>query len=60
MLKKIIFNAVIVIVLLMISVAIIKANKQKSAPQETVLSNSEKSMSNLSPREAKHYRVIEE
>jgi len=60
MIKKIIFNAVIVIVLLMIGVAIIKANKPKSGPSETVLSNPGKSVSNLSPREAKYYKVIEE
>lgn len=60
MIKKIIFNAVIVMVLLMIGAAIIKANKPKSDLSETVLTNSEKSASNLSPKEAKYYKVIEE
>ena len=60
MIKKIIFNAVIVMVLLIIGAAIIKANKPKSGLSETVLSGSGKAISNLSPKEAKYYKVIEE
>jgi len=60
MIKKIIFNAVIVMVLLMIGAAIIKANKPDSRALEPVLRNAEKLGSNLNTREAKYYRVIEE
>lgn len=67
MFKKIIFNLVIVVILIMIGSAIIKANKpkpnivkgnsniiQKSSAQESV------KKAGLDPREAKYYRVIEE
>lgn len=60
MLKKIIFNIVIVIVLIMIGTAIIKANKPKSNILKTNLNNIKEPKSNLTPIEAKYYRVIEE
>lgn len=60
MLKKIIFNIVIVIVLIMIGTAIIKANKPKKDVPKAALNNIEKQNSNLTPVEAKYYRVIEE
>lgn len=60
MIKKIIFNAVIVIVLLMISFAIIKANKPNPGALKSALSSAEKPGSNLNPKEAKYYKVIEE
>ncbi len=61
MLKKIIFNAVIVIVLLMISAVIIRANKPNpGALKAASLSKIEKPVSNLNPKEAKYYKVIEE
>jgi len=60
MIKKIIFNAVIVIVLLMISFAIIKANRPNSGALKSALSSTEKLESNLNPKEAKYYKVIEE
>jgi hypothetical protein len=60
MLKKIIFNAVIMIVLLMISFAIIKANKPRPGVLKAIINNTEKPGSNLNPKEAKYYKVIEE
>ena len=60
MIKKIIFNAVIVMVLLMIGAAIIKANKPNSRALKATLSDTEKLRSNLNPKEAKYYKVIEE
>ncbi len=60
MLKKIIFNIVIVIILVMIGIAIIKANKPKPGVLKAALNNIEKPVSNLNPKEAKYYRVIEE
>jgi len=60
MFKKIIFNIVIIIVLIMIGVSIIKANKPKPSVLKAALNNIEKPNSKLTPREAKYYRVIEE
>ncbi len=60
MLKKIIFNIVIVIILVMIGIAIIKANKPKSSALKATLNSIKKPDSNLNPKEAKYYRVIEE
>ena len=60
MIKRIIFNTVIVIVLLMISFAIIKANKPTPGALKSALRNIEKPGSNLNPKEAKYYKVIEE
>ena len=60
MLKKIIFNVIIVIILVMIGIAIIKANKPKPSALKATLNNIEKQGSNLNPKEAKYYRVIEE
>ena len=60
MIKKIIFNIVIVLVLLMIGAAIIKANKPAPGALKSALNNIEKPGSNLNPREAKYYKVIEE
>jgi len=59
MLKKIIFNIIIVAVILMIALAIIKANKPKPGILKGSLNNLEKN-AGLKPREAKYYRVIEE
>jgi len=60
MVKKIIYNAVIIIVLVMISLAILRANKPKNDVLKTSLTNTEEKRSNLTPKEAKYYRVIEE
>ncbi|MDO8603646.1 MAG: hypothetical protein Q7O04_07355 [Candidatus Omnitrophota bacterium] len=67
MLKKIIFNIVIIIVLIMIGSAIIKANKQKPGITNGNLNNLQESSAQeavkkagLNPKEAKYYRVIEE
>jgi hypothetical protein len=60
MIKKIIFNIVIVIILVMIGIAIIKANKPKPGVLKAALNNIKKPVSNLNPKEAKYYRVIEE
>ena len=60
MLKKIIFNIVIIIILVMIGVSIIKANRPKPSVLKATLNNPEKPDSKLTPREAKYYRVIEE
>lgn len=51
MVKKIIFNTVIVIVLIMIGAAILKANKPRPSVFKATLSDTQK--------EAKYYRVIE-
>lgn len=67
MFKKIIFNLVIVVLLIMIGSAIIKANKPKPnivkdnsniIPESSVRDSVKKA--GLNPREAKYYRVIEE
>ena len=60
MIKKIIYNAIIIIVLVMIGLAILKANKPREAVLKTSLNNIEEKMPNLTPKEAKYYRVIEE
>lgn len=60
MVKKIIYNAVIIIVLIMIGLAILKANKPKEDVLKTSLNNIEEKKSDLTPKEAKYYRVIEE
>ena len=67
MFKKIIFNLVIVIILIMIGSAIIKANKPKPNIVKGNLNNMQESLAReavkkagLNPREAKYYRVIEE
>lgn len=67
MIKKIIFNAVIIIVLIMIGVTIIKANNRRPNINKGVLNNMRSSpeeealkREGLDPREAKYYRVIEE
>ncbi len=44
----------------MIGIAIIKANKPKPSVLKAALNNIEKPVSNLNPKEAKYYRVIEE
>ncbi|MEK6733291.1 MAG: hypothetical protein AABY55_06650 [Candidatus Omnitrophota bacterium] len=61
MFKKIIFNTVIIVILVMISAAIMKANKPKPVVlKQTGISSIEEKKSNLIPKEAKYYRVIEE
>ncbi|MCX5688030.1 MAG: hypothetical protein NTV71_05300 [Candidatus Omnitrophica bacterium] len=60
MVKKIIYNAVIIIVLVMIGLAILKTNKLRANVLKTSLNNIEEKKSNLTPKEAKYYRVIEE
>jgi len=60
MVKKIIYNAVIIIVLVMIGLAILKANKPREDVLKTSLNNIEEKTSDLTPKEAKYYRVIEE
>ena len=67
MLKKIIFNIIIVIILILIGSAIIKANKQKPDVIKGSLNNMQESSAQeavkkagLSPKEAKYYKVIEE
>jgi len=60
MLKKIIFNIIIIIILIMIGYAIIKANKPKPSVLKANLNNLETQNSKLTPKEAKYYRVIEE
>jgi len=59
MVKKIIYNAVIIIVLVMIGLAILKTNKPKAGVLKTDLNNMEEKRSNLTPKEAKYYKVIE-
>ncbi|MFA5388752.1 MAG: hypothetical protein WC312_03235 [Candidatus Omnitrophota bacterium] len=58
MLKKIIFNLVLVLVLIMIAAAIIRANKPKHNVPETSF-NAIEEKTGLIPREAEYYRVIE-
>lgn len=67
MFKKIIFNLIVVIILIMIGSAIIKANKPKPNIVKGNLNNIQESLTQetikkagLNPREAKYYRVIEE
>jgi len=67
MIKKIIFNTVIFIILIMIGVAIIKANKPGPNINKGTLNSIQESSrleavknSGLNPREAKYYRVIKE
>jgi len=60
MFKKIIFNAVVIIVLIMICSAIIRANKPKQSVFKATLNNLETQDSKLTPKEAKYYKVIEE
>ena len=59
MIKKIIFNLVIILVLIMIGAAIIRANKPKHGILSTNLNNAE-ARKGLTPKEAKYYKVIEE
>jgi len=59
MLKKLFFNIVIIIILLMLGMAIIKANKPKQGIMKGNLNDIEKE-TGLAPREAKYYRVIKE
>jgi len=58
MVKKIIFNLVIIMILVMIGAAIMRANKPKPSILKTNLNSVEKK--GLHPREAKYYGVIEE
>ncbi len=60
MVKKIIFNIVIAILLIMVGMAIIKANKPGPGVFKATLNNAKESTSNLTPKEAKYYRVIEQ
>jgi hypothetical protein len=60
MFKKVIFNIIIVIIVVMIGIAIIKANKPKPSGLTTTLNSIAKPDSNLNPKEAKYYRIIEE
>jgi len=59
MLKKIIFNAIITVILIMIGVAVINANKPKPGVFNSALNNTDKPASNFTGKEAKYYRVIE-
>jgi hypothetical protein len=59
MIKKIIFNLIVVLVLVMIGAAIIRANKPKQDILSTNL-NSIEERKGLNPKEAKYYKVIEE
>ena len=59
MIKKIIFNLIIILVLVMIGAAIIRANKPKPGILKTNLNDLEEKKG-LNPKEAKYYRVIEE
>lgn len=67
MFKKIIFNIIIIVILIMISSQIIKANKPRPNIIKGSLNNMQESSgqeavkkAGLNPREAKYYRVIEE
>jgi len=60
MIKRMIFNVVIMVILVMIGVAIIKANKPRPEVLKGIINNTEKPGSNLNPKEAKYYKVIEE
>jgi len=59
-LKRRVFNLIVFIVIIIVGIAILKANKPKSHSPETVITSAEKPISNLNPREAKYYKVIEE
>jgi len=59
MIKKIIFNLVIILVLVMIIAAIVRANKPKPSVLKTNINNIEE-RKGLNPKEAKYYKVIEE
>jgi hypothetical protein len=59
MIKKIIFNLVIVLVLVMIGTAIVRANKPKPSVLKTSISNAEE-RKGLNPKEAEYYKVIKE
>jgi hypothetical protein len=59
MIKKIIFNLIIVLILAMIGLTIIRANKPTPGITKTNLNNMEEKKG-LKPKEAKYYKVIEE
>lgn len=59
MIRKIVFNLIIVLILVMIAVAIIRANKPAPGITKANL-NSLEEREGLNPREAKYYKVIEE
>jgi len=59
MIKKIIFNLIIILILVMIGAAIIRANKPKQNILNTNLNNV-KVKKGLNPKEAKYYKVIDE
>jgi hypothetical protein len=59
MIKRIIFNLIIVLVLVMIVAAIVRANKPKPSVLKTNINNIEE-RKGLNPKEAKYYKVIEE
>jgi hypothetical protein len=59
MVKKIIFNLVIILVLVMIGAAIMRANKPRPSVLKTNMNNVEEKKG-LNPKEAKYYKVIEE
>jgi hypothetical protein len=59
MIKKIIFNLVIILVLVMIAAAIVRANKPKPSVLKTNINNIEE-RKGLNPKEAEYYKVIEE
>ena len=59
MIKKVIFNLIIVLVLVMIGSAIVRANKSKPNILKTNMNNIEE-RKGLNPKEAKYYKVIEE
>ena len=59
MVKKIIFNLVIILILVMIGAAIMRSNKPGPNILKTNL-NSAEERKGLTPKEAKYYRVIEE
>lgn len=60
MLKKIVFNLIVFIVIVMIGAAVLKANKPRSNALKADLNSVREQKSGLVPREAKYYRVIEE
>ena len=67
MLRKIIFNIVIIIILMMTGFAIIKANMPKPSITKSSLNNLHDlsaqgivKKASLNPKEAKYYKVIEE
>jgi len=60
MLKKIIFNAIIAVILIMIGAAIMNANKPKPSAFNSSFNNTDKPASNFAGKEAKYYRVIEQ